>query len=116
MIAEVKQFLRDRDKAIAHAAKPSQKGKIYQIHTPLEKLFSMTDETVDPAGAALAYSFARYLQNTPERLAKFARLCELIEITSQIPDPARVAEIYGFNSAAALEENWMRFIADDRAR
>jgi hypothetical protein len=54
-----------------------------------------------------AWSFARFLQKSTEYLTCFNKLCQKMDVASQVPDLEEIAKIYGFADAAALEKAWI---------
>ena len=126
---ELKKVLKGRDKPKDNdtdkpkngekdkpANRPGNKGKEPKLEPTLETLWKVTQDTVDAPKAALAYSFSRYLQNTPEKLAKFAKLCELVETSNKLPDKKEIATLYGFDTVEALEADWNTYIMSSQFR
>lgn len=84
--------------------------------TDLAALFKKDTESADEVTTVLAYSFARFLQSTQERLASFNKLCERISTSNQIPEPGEIAKFYGLEDAAALEKAWSEYILSPEFR
>ncbi len=77
----------------------------------LTTLFASDSNDAEPDDFALAYSFSRFLQSTPERHTAYGKLMERISTSRQVPDPDGVAKIYGLEDAAALEKAWLEFVS-----
>ena len=60
----------------------------------------------------LIYSFAYYMESNSKRLAAFAKMVRRIETSKQIPPPEEIAKIFGFDTVAALEADWTKFIKE----
>jgi hypothetical protein len=58
----------------------------------------------------LAYSFARYLENSPEHLSAFNALIQRISTSGQMPERDDIAKLYGLADGKALEEDWLKYI------
>ena len=86
------------------------------VKPTLENVYALTRETADAKSNVLAYAWARYLQSTPPRLACFSKLFQRISTSHQIPEPADLAKIYGFDSAAALEADFAKYLASPEFR
>lgn len=84
--------------------------------TSLSALFKKDGDSADEVTTVLAYSFARFLQSTQDRLASFNKLCERISTSNQIPEPAEIAKFYGYADAAALEKAWTEYILSNEFR
>ncbi len=80
------------------------------IKLDLKSLFGHNTESAKIETTVLAYSFARFLQNSQESLASFNKLCERISTSNQIPEPSDIAKFYGYEDAAALEKAWSDYI------
>lgn len=80
------------------------------IKASLSSLFEATDDSANEKSNVLAYSFARYLQSTPERLSAFNKLIERISTSGQIPEPDDIAKIYGLADGKALEADWLKYV------
>jgi len=80
------------------------------IKANLENLFLQNQESADEKINVLAYSFARYLENTPEHLSAFNALVQRISTSGQMPEPNDIAKIYGLADGKALEADWIKYI------
>jgi hypothetical protein len=76
----------------------------------IAELFGKDQETADEVTTVLAYSFARFLQSSQEKLSAFNKLCERISTSNQIPEPDDIAKFYGLENTAALEKAWVAYI------
>ena len=98
------------------AAELKKRVKKGDAKTDLAALFKKDTESADEVTTVLAYSFARFLQSTQERLASFNKLCERISTSNQIPEPGEIAKFYGLEDAAALEKAWSEYILSPEFR
>ena len=80
------------------------------IKADLDNLFAHDQENADEKINVLAYSFARYLENSPEHLSAFNALVQRISTSGQMPDPNDIAKIYGLADGKALEADWIKYI------
>jgi hypothetical protein len=76
----------------------------------LSKMLKWEGKDLTPERLVTIYSFAYYLQTTPQRMTAFATLVRRIETSDQVPPPEEIAKIYGFESAEAMEEDWITFV------
>ncbi len=76
----------------------------------LSTLFASDRNDAKPDDLALAYSFSRFLQSTPERHTAYGKLMERISTSKQVPDPDSVAKIYSLEDGAALEKAWLGWV------
>ena len=85
-----------------------RKGK---VEPNLEKMLSWsTAKDLTPERLVLMYSFAYYLQTTPERLNSFANLVRRVEYDGAMPISLELAKLFGFKEADELEADWIKFI------
>jgi hypothetical protein len=98
------------------AAELKKRVKKGEAKTDLNALFKKDTDSADEVTTVLAYSFARFLQSSQEKLASFNKLCERISTSNQIPEPAEIAKFYGFEDAAALEKAWSEYILSSEFR
>lgn len=77
----------------------------------LSTLWASDLNDAKPDDLALAYSFSRFLQSTPERHTAYSKMMQRISTSSQVPDPDSVAKLYGLEDAAALEKQWLEFVS-----
>jgi hypothetical protein len=80
------------------------------IKANLENLFSYDEKTADVKSNVLAYSFARYLESSPEHLSAFNTLIQRISTSGQVPEPDDIAKLYGLADGKALEADWLKYI------
>lgn len=80
------------------------------IKVDLKSLFGHNRDSAKTETTVLAYSFARFLQSSQEKLASFNKLCERISTSNQIPEPDDIAQFYGLENGAALEKAWSDYI------
>lgn len=80
------------------------------VKPTLENIYLLTSDGADAKGNVLGYAWARYLQSTLPKLAAFNKLIERISASSQMPEPADLAEIYGFESPVAMEADLMKYL------
>jgi hypothetical protein len=71
---------------------------------------NLLNENADELATVTAYSFARYLQSSQEKLSAFNKLCERISTSNQIPEPDDIAKFYGLDDTAALEKAWTAYV------
>ncbi len=84
-----------------------RKGDVKPV---LINLFGASRNDAKPDDMALAYSFSKYLQSTPQRHTAYGKLMERISTSHQVPDPDGVAKIYGLEDGKALEKDWIDFV------
>lgn len=92
------------------AAELKRRIRKNDIKPNLTTLFASSRNDAKPDDLALAYSFSRFLQSTPERHTAYGKLMERISTSKQVPDPDTMAKIYGLEDAAGLEKAWLAFI------
>ena len=80
------------------------------VKPSLNGTLAMKGIDLTPEGLVTMYSLGYYLQSTPQRVSAFAKLMSRIETSDQIPPPSEIATIYGFESAEAMEADWIEFI------
>jgi len=80
------------------------------VKPDLHQLYGSSIKDANPDDLALAYSFSRFLQSTPERHTAYGKLMERISTSKQVPDPEGVAKIYGLEDQAALEKAWLAYV------
>lgn len=78
----------------------------------METMFGWDSDNLKPNQLAVIYSFSAYMQSTPARLASYAAMVRRIESSKQIPVPAEIASIFGFDSASKFEEDWKLFVTE----
>ncbi len=83
-----------------------------KVKIELAPMLSWKPEGLDPEKLVVIYSFAYYMQSDSKRLAAFAKMIRRIESSNQIPSPEEIAKIFGFDSVAAFEEDWIKFIKE----
>lgn len=83
-----------------------------KVKIELAPMLTWKPEGLDPEKLVVIYSFAYYMQSDSKRLAAFAKMIRRIESSNQIPAPEEIAKIFGFDSVAAFEEDWAKFIKE----
>lgn len=76
----------------------------------LSALFGSSIDDAKADDLALAYSFSRFLQSTPERHTAYSKLLQRIDTSNQVPDLDAFAKIFGLENAAALETAWLDYV------
>ncbi len=77
----------------------------------LEKLLGWREvKDLTPESIVLSYSFAYYLQSTPERLNSFANMIRRVQYDGAMPVPLELAKLYQFKTADEFEADWIKFI------
>ncbi len=85
-----------------------RKGK---VEPNLEKLLGWREvKDLTPESIVLSYSFAYYLQSTPERLNSFANMIRRVQYDGAMPISLELAKLYGFKTAKEFETDWIEFI------
>ena len=85
-----------------------RKGK---VEPSLEKLLGWKEvKDLTPESIVLCYSFAYYLQSTPERLNSFANMIRRVQYDGAMPVPLELAKLYGFKTSKEFETDWTEFI------
>ena len=82
----------------------------------LEAVYAMDPAAADSKDIALAYGFARYLQSSLPKSSSFSKLVQRISTSNQMPDPESLAKIYGFDSAAAMEADLLKYLTSTEFR
>ena len=81
-----------------------------KIKPNLLEVYTVDQDTLNPAKLVLMYSFANYLQSTPQRVCAFSRLIRRVEANQAMPEPEELAKIYGFDSVEKMEADWVAYI------
>lgn len=76
----------------------------------LSALFGSSIDDAKADDLALAYSFSRFLQSTPERHTAYSKLLQRIDTSNQVPDLDAFAKIFGLENATALETAWLDYV------
>src|SRR5690606_15424624 len=74
------------------------------IKAEVGPMFKWTMDELTPERLVLSYSFAYYMQSTPQRASSFAAMIRRIESSHQIPAPLEIAPLFGFETPAARAE------------
>ncbi len=82
----------------------------------LGEIYKLTAANGTPGTNVLAYSFARFLQSTPDRIAMWAKLLEQIDTASQVPEANDLAKALGYTDANALEAAWAEWLRSSEFR
>ena len=67
-------------------------------------------EDVTPENLVTIYSLSCYMQSSQKRIAAYAKLARLISTSDQIPETTELVKIFGFDSIAEFEKDWIAFI------
>ncbi len=86
------------------------------VKPTLDVLYAMEANSADEKGIALTYAFARYLESTLPRLSAFSKLAQRISTSNQMPDQETLAKLYGFDTAAALEADFLKYLTGTEFR
>ncbi len=85
-----------------------KKGK---VKPSLSELYSVEDAgDLSPERTVTMYGLARYMQSTPDRLAKFSKFMERVDTSQAVPVPEELAKIFGFESVTAFEADWIEYL------
>jgi hypothetical protein len=87
-----------------------------EVKPTMEAVLNLTPQNATPATNVLAYSFLHFLHSSPERVAGWPRLIERISTSSQVPEPEDMAKLLGFESAEAMEKQWVEYITSGSFR
>lgn len=87
-----------------------------EVAPTLEVIFNLTPQNATPATIVLAYSFIHFLHSTPERVTGWPKLIERISTSSQVPEPEDMAKLLGFESAEAMQKQWVEYISGGNFR
>lgn len=82
----------------------------------LDLIYAMEPNSADEKGIALTYGFSRYLESSLPRLSNFSKLVQRVSTSNQMPDPDSLAKIYGFENAAALEADMLKYLTGTEFR
>jgi hypothetical protein len=80
------------------------------VKPTIENIYLLTLDAADAKGNVLTYAWARYLQSSLPKLAAFNKLIERVSASHQMPEPADLAKIYGFENAAAMEADLLKYL------
>ncbi len=81
-----------------------------ELKPSLITLFASSSNDAQPDDLAMAYSFSRFLQSTPERHTAYSKLMERISTSRQVPDLDSIAKIYSLDDGPALEKAWLAWV------
>ena len=85
-----------------------KKGKVVPS---IEKLYRTESAMqLTPELTVSMYGFARYMQSTPDRLAKFSKAMNLVDTSRSIPVPLEMAKIFGFKTVKEFEDDWIAYM------
>lgn len=82
-----------------------------EVTPKMDSIINLTPQNATPATNVLAYSFIHFLHSSPERVAGWPKLIERISTSSQVPEPEDMAKLLGFESAEAMEKQWIEYIS-----
>jgi hypothetical protein len=80
------------------------------VKPTLENIYLLTLDGSDAKGNVLGYAWSRYLQSSLPKLAAFNKLIQRVSSSHQMPEPEDLAKIYGFDSGAAMEADFMKYL------
>ena len=86
-----------------------RKGK---VKAELEPMLKWTGTDLTPERLVLIYAFVYYMESDAKRLCAFAKMIRRVESSNQIPPPAEIAKIFGFDSVAEFDADWKKFIVE----
>lgn len=81
------------------------------VQLKIEPMYKWNQDA-KPEQLAVMYAFSYYMQSTPARLAAYAATVRRIEASKQIPVPAEIAKIFGFDTVEAFEADWKLFVLE----
>jgi len=87
-----------------------------EIKPTFDFLYGLEVTSADEKSIALVYGFARYLQSNLSRLSAYSKLTQRISTSRQMPDAESLAKIYGFDSAAAMEADFLKYLTGTEFR
>ena len=76
-------------------------AQLYRTESPMQ---------LTPELTVSMYGFARYMQSTPDRLAKFSKAMDLVDTSRSIPVPQELAKIFGFETVKEFEDDWIAYL------
>ncbi|MFM7180068.1 MAG: hypothetical protein ACKO2G_01175 [Verrucomicrobiales bacterium] len=87
-----------------------------EVTPTLEVILNLTPQNATPGTNVLAYSFIHFLHSSPERVAGWPKLIERISTSSQVPEVEDMAKLLGFESAEAMQKQWVEYISSGSFR
>jgi hypothetical protein len=90
--------------------KALRKDKDLEKALSIPYLYQMKKADSNPAVNAIMYSWAFYLQSTPERVKVYEDVVSKMDASHQVPSPDDLAKMYGFADAKAMEADWVKWI------
>ena len=63
-----------------------------------------------PELTVMMYGLARYMQSTPVRMANFTKMLDRVDTSRAIPAPIELAKIFGFETVAEFEADWIEYL------
>ncbi len=85
-----------------------KKGKVVPSIAQLYRTESAMQLT--PELTVSMYGFARYMQSTPDRLAKFSKAMDLVDTSRAVPVAQELAKIFGFETVKEFEDDWITYL------
>ncbi len=86
------------------------------VKPTLESMYAMEAAGVDEKDVALTYAFARYLQSSQAKASAYNKVVQRISTSNQMPDAESLAKIYGFDSASAMEADFLKYLTSTEFR
>lgn len=85
-----------------------KKGKV----TPnLANLYAIKNAGgLSPELTVSMYGLSRYMQSTPARMKNFSKFLDRVDTGRAIPQPIELAKIFGFDSVADFEADWIEYL------
>ena len=85
-----------------------KKGKV----TPtLQSLWAIrTSSQLTPELTVTMYGLSRYMQSTPARMQKFSAFLDRVDTGRSIPQPIETAKLFGFETVAEFEADWIEYL------
>ncbi|MBM3862854.1 MAG: hypothetical protein FJ385_02715 [Verrucomicrobia bacterium] len=83
-----------------------------QVEPKLGPMLRWRLDELDPEKLVTIYSFSHYMQSDNQRLSAYSKLIRRIETSNQVPPPAEIAKIFGFDTVEQLETDWTTFIKE----
>ncbi|MDP0490352.1 MAG: SHD1 domain-containing protein [Verrucomicrobiota bacterium JB023] len=81
-----------------------------KVQLDFEKMLTWDVSQLTPERLVTIYSFAYYMNSTPERVSAFAEMVRRIESNKQVPETIEIAKIFGFESVEELQNDWIEFV------
>jgi hypothetical protein len=76
----------------------------------LDALMQVKEHDAVTSDIVFAWSFAWFLQSTPQRCLAFNKVCGQIDEKDFVPDLDEMAKLYGYPDTAAMEKAWIEWM------